>query len=76
MAAKSGRISSKGQITLPKEFRRKYHLIEGEEAAMIPTKEGILIKHKRESLRGVLAGKIDTDGFIRDLRKLREEWKL
>lgn len=76
MAARSGRISPKGQITLPKEFRKKYHLKEGEEAAMVPTKEGILIKHKRESLRGVLAGKIDAEGFIRDLKKLREEWKL
>lgn len=76
MVAKSGKISPKGQITLPKEFRKKYHLKEGEEALMMPTKEGILIKHKRESLRGILAGKMDAEGFINDLKKLREEWKL
>ncbi len=76
MTVKSGKISPKGQITLPKEFRTKYHLKEGEEAVMVPTKEGILIKHKRESLRGILRGKIDEKGFIRDQKKLREEWKL
>ncbi|MEE8167419.1 MAG: AbrB/MazE/SpoVT family DNA-binding domain-containing protein [Candidatus Hydrothermarchaeales archaeon] len=76
MIAKSGKISSKGQITLPKVFREQYHLKEGKEALMVPTKEGILIKHKRESLRGILVGKIDTEGFIRDLKKLREEWEL
>ncbi len=76
MAVKSGKISPKGQVTLPKIFRKRYHLEEGEEAVMVPTKEGILIKHKRESIRGILSGKIDTERFIRDLKKLREEWKI
>lgn len=76
MAAKSGRISSKGQITLPKEFREKYHLKEGEKAVMISTNDGILIKHTRVTLRGIFSGKIDSEGFTRDLKKLREEWKI
>ncbi len=76
MATKSGKISPKGQITLPKEFRKKYHLKEGEEAMMVPVKEGVLIKHKRVSMRGILAGKIDAEGFHEDIKKLREEWKL
>lgn len=74
--AKSATISSKGQITLPKELRDKYHLKEGETAMVLDAGEGILIKHGRASLRGLLKGKIDLRGFEDDLRKLREEWTL
>ena len=74
--AKSVTISSKGQITLPKELREKYHLQEGETAMALDAGEGILIKHGRATLRGFLKGKIDLDGFEEDLRKLRKEWTL
>lgn len=74
--AKSATISSKGQITLPKALRDKYHLREGETAVVLDAGEGILIKHGRASLRGLLKGKIDSKGFEKDLRKLRKEWTL
>ncbi len=74
--AKSSTISSKGQITLPKDLREKYHLKEGETAVVLDAGEGILIKHARASLRGLLKGKVDLRGFEEDLRKLREEWTL
>jgi len=74
--AKAATISSKGQITLPKELREKYHLKEGETAVVLDAGEGILIKHGRSSLRGLLKGKIDSKGFEEDLRKLRKEWGL
>lgn len=74
--AKSATISSKGQITLPKELREKYHLREGETAVVVDGGEGILIKHGRASLRGLLKGKIDSKGFEEDLKKLRKEWTL
>lgn len=74
--AKAATISSKGQITLPKELRDKYHLVEGETALLLDTGEGILVKHGRASLRGLLKGKLDSQGFEADLRKLRKEWSL
>ncbi len=74
--AKSATISSKGQITLPKELRDKYHLREGETATVLDAGEGILIKHGRASLRGLLRGKVDLKGFEADLRRLREEWSV
>jgi len=74
--AKMVTISSKGQITLPKEFRDKYHLAEGETAVLMDAGDGVLVKHSRPSLRGLLRGKIDTKGFEEDLRKLRREWTL
>lgn len=74
--AKTVTVSSKGQITLPKELRDKYHLREGERAVVLDAGEGILIKHGRASLRGLLKGKIDLEGFEKDIRKLRKEWSL
>jgi AbrB family looped-hinge helix DNA binding protein len=70
----SATISSKGQITLPKRYRDDLHLIEGEEVLILRTDEGILIKHKKSPLRGILAGKIDATGFQKDLDELRKEW--
>ncbi|MBX8646782.1 MAG: AbrB/MazE/SpoVT family DNA-binding domain-containing protein [Thermoplasmata archaeon] len=74
--SKAVTISSKGQVTLPKELREKYHLNEGETAILLDSGEGILIKHGRTSLRGLLKGKIDSDEFEEQLRKLRKEWIL
>lgn len=74
--AKSATISAKGQITLPKDLREKYHLKEGETAVLLDAGEGILIKHGRASLRGLLKGKMDLERFEEDLRKLRKEWTL
>jgi AbrB family looped-hinge helix DNA binding protein len=74
MKTRSATVSSKGQITLPKEYREGYHLLEGEEILMLPTDDGILIKHKKTPLRGLLAGKIDIKGFEKDIKNLRKEW--
>lgn len=76
MKTHSVTVSSKGQITLPKEYREGYHLLEGEEVLMLPMDEGILIKHKKVPLRGMLAGKIDIKGFEKELKNLRKEWIL
>ena len=74
MRIHSATVSSKGQITLPKEFREGYHLKAGEEIMMLPTDEGILLKHKKIPLRGMFAGKIDVKGFERDIKAQRREW--
>jgi len=74
--AKTVTISSKGQITLPRALRDKYHLEEGETAVLLDAGDGILVKHGRSSLRGFLRGKLDSKGFEEDLRKLRKEWTL
>lgn len=51
-------------------------MLEGEEVLMLPMDEGILIKHKKVPLRGMLAGKIDIKGFEKELKNLRKEWIL
>lgn len=69
-------VSSKGQITLPKDLRERFHLLEGEQATVAPTADGILIKHRQVSLRGLLRGRIDVDSFEGAVRRLRKEWSL
>ena len=70
------KISSKGQITLPKDLRDKYHLSCGESVIVSDSGEGIIIRHGNRTLRGILKGKVDTEGFEKDLRDLRKEWEL
>jgi len=69
-------ISSKGQITLPKELRDRHHLLEGELVIILDSPGGILIRHARTSLRGSLRGKLDGEKFEKELRRLRKEWSL
>jgi AbrB family looped-hinge helix DNA binding protein len=74
--AHSGTVSSKGQITLPKELRDRYHLHPGERILILDSSDGVLLKHGKTSLRGTLKGKLDSVEFEKDLRRLRREWVL
>jgi len=67
-------ISSKGQITLPKELRDRHHLGVGEEALVVDTEAGILIRPRpRQSLYGLLKGRIEAADLERSIRQLRRE---
>ena len=48
----------------------------GESVIVSDSGEGIIITHGKGTLRGMLKGKVDTDGFENDIKCLREEWKL
>jgi len=53
------RVSSKGQVVLPKHIREALNLNKGDELLLIPTEEGILMKlpsKGAEGLRGFLKG--------------------
>ena len=69
-------VSSKGQITLPKDLRDKYHLNYGERVILSDSGDGIIIRHGKGTLRGMLKGKMDTEGFEKNIKDLREEWKV
>jgi len=74
--AHASTVSSKGQITLPKLLRDRHHLEPGELVIILDSEDGIVIRHGRTSLRGMLKGEIDGEGFEKDLQKLRKEWAL
>gem|GEM_PF-5036097 len=44
------KVSSKGQITIPKEIREKLNLSPGEEIVFEQTREGFVLKRKKEEL--------------------------
>ena len=54
-------ISSKFQISIPKEVRDQPALRPGEKVAFIATPEGLLIVPKREALAGMARG-ANTEG--------------
>jgi len=69
-------IGPKGQVTIPKELREKYHLLEGEDVIVLPSEEGVLIKHPPSTLRGRLKGKLNLQGFEDEIRHIRGQWRL
>jgi AbrB family looped-hinge helix DNA binding protein len=69
-------VGPKGQITLPKELRERYHMLAGEPVLLVPEDEGILVKHPQTLVRGRLRGKLDLKGIEADVKRLREQWRL
>jgi AbrB family looped-hinge helix DNA binding protein len=69
-------VGPKGQVTIPKELREKYHLLEGENVIVVPSAEGVLIKHPPTSLRGRLKGKINIQGLEEEIKQIRKQWRL
>lgn len=70
------KISSKGQIVIPKPLREKYNLRQGSRVKIIATREGMLISSSLEGpwagLRGMMkdawAG-VDLDRLIGEAKK-------
>ena len=71
-----GIVSPKGQITLPKSLREKYHLLEGEEVVLVPQQDGVLVKHPPSTLRAMFRGKLDVKGFEEDIKQIHKEWRI
>ena len=69
------RITSKGQITIPQEFRLRFGLLPNTEVEFLPEGQGLkLVKSKRSSgkgmklvehLRGKGDGKMTTDEIMK-----------
>jgi AbrB family looped-hinge helix DNA binding protein len=73
------KISTKGQLTLPKEFRDKLQLKSGDEISLIMTPEGILITPHRQnlgSLRGLLHDEIDFEKANEIIKEERAKWRI
>ena len=73
------KITSKGQITIPKPLRDKYHLREGEVATLLPTDGGVVLRHEVEplrELRGLLREELDLERASEFVGKTRKEWRL
>jgi len=69
------KMSTKGQLVIPKSLRDAYGLKEGDSVLLIPRAEGLLIKKyevKGEGLRGLLK---DVEVNIEECEMILEEAK-
>ena len=74
--AKTAVVSSKGQITLPKELRERHHLSEGATVLILDAEDGVLVRPGRKTLRGLAKGRLDVKRAEREIRAHRKEWSL
>ncbi len=73
------KMTSKGQVTIPKDLRDRFGLKEGEEVLMVPAYEGILLKHRMDSmrsLRGLMREEVDLKKASTFIGKVRREWRV
>ena len=79
MEIKFCRISSKGQLTIPKDFREQLKLHEGDEVIIYIKDEGIIIKPRTRHLgmlRGLLRKEITLNKAIEFIQSERQKWRL
>jgi AbrB family looped-hinge helix DNA binding protein len=72
-------VTSKGQITIPKDLRKKYKLEEGAKILLIPLEEGIVLKHRVVELRrmrGMMKKEVNLQKASKFITELRKEWRL
>ena len=69
------KITSKGQMVIPKILREKYNLKQGSKVKIITTSEGILIKSSLEGPWTGLRGMMTSSWKSKDLDQLIEEAK-
>ncbi len=79
MTVKFCKISTKGQLTIPKEFRDKLNLHEGDEVVLYLTEDGIIIKPRIMNLRilrGLLRDEIDFEKAEEFIKIKRKKWSI
>ena len=68
------RISERGQITIPKQFRERFGMNKGVEVEITPTERGLLIQkraaaqHPVERIGGILDDAFDVDQYVEEIR--------
>ncbi|WXG41505.1 MAG: AbrB/MazE/SpoVT family DNA-binding domain-containing protein [Candidatus Freyarchaeum deiterrae] len=70
------KVTRRGQTTIPKEFREKLGIKEGDELMVEFTKEGLLFRviPKLEELAGAYSKFGKVEEIKKEIEKLREEY--
>ncbi len=79
MEIKHSRISTKGQLTIPKEFREILNIHAGDEVILLLQDDGILIKTKVSHigmLRGLLRDEINIEKAKSFIDSERKKWRI
>lgn len=71
------KVSPKGQVVIPKEFRDRFGIKEGREVVVEAVEEGVLIMKKEKnpvkSMTGLFEGQFKKSS-VELVRELRKEW--
>ncbi|VVB96141.1 Antidote-toxin recognition MazE, bacterial antitoxin [uncultured archaeon] len=76
MEAYRSKITSKGQITIPKAVRELLHLLKGDEVVLVPTESGVILKRDTASLRGIWKGKLTEKEIDEGIKEIRSKWRI
>jgi AbrB family looped-hinge helix DNA binding protein len=79
MSQSKVKISSKGQVTIPKEFREKLGLKEGDEVLVRLLETGLEISpivYNFRMLRGLFKNEIDLDKAAEIIKNEQKKWRL
>ena len=79
MSQSKVKISSKGQVTIPKEFREKLGLKEGDEVLVRLIETGLEISpivYNFRMLRGLFKNEIDLDKAVEIIKNEQKKWSL
>ena len=79
MEIKHSRISTKGQLTIPKEFREILNIHAGDEVILLLQDDGIIIKPKVSHiamLRGLLRDEINIEKAKSFIESERKKWRI
>jgi len=72
------KVSPKGQIVIPKEFRDKFGIKEGEEVLVEESRKGVFIMKKEKNpvraMVGLFEGKAKKSS-LELVREIRKEWE-
>ncbi len=79
MEIKHSRISTKGQLTIPKEFREILNIHAGDEVILLLQDNGIIIKPKVSHigmLRGLLRDEINIEKAKSFIDSEQKKWRI
>ncbi len=76
MEAYRSKITSKGQITIPKAIRDLLHLLKGDEVVLLPTEKGVILKRETASLRGIWKDKLTKKEIDEGIKEIRSKWRI
>ncbi len=70
------KMTSKGQITIPKSIRELLHLLKGDEVVLVPTEKGVILKRETASLRGIWKDELNEKEINNGIKEIRSKWRI
>jgi len=70
------KMTSKGQITIPKSIRELLHLRKGDEVVLVPTEKGLILKRETASLRGIWKDELTEKEINDGIKEIRSKWRI